>query len=330
MAFASLGAADVSPYYQALEVVDVLRRTVQLGVTTVRDAWGADAGLREAIAAGFVEGPRLLVSLAQLCGTGGIGDHFDLRRGQSDAFLGSPWLPRGVFDGVSEARSAVRRMGRSGADVIKVAVSGSATQIDTIDHQQVADDELVEIVAEAARHRRFVMAHAHGARTAEAAARAGVRSVEHGAFLDETAVGVMAARGTWLVPTLSPVLGRVADADEWRQQAGDAAARSFRMALDASIPIAMGTDCPASPHEDRLDELEIMHGLGMPAPEVWRRATTEAARLIDRDDLGRIEPGRLADIVTVSGDVMDLTDLASRIEAVWKDGQLVSTPSGVE
>jgi imidazolonepropionase-like amidohydrolase len=328
MAFTGLEASEgASPYYQALEIVALLRRTVQLGVTTVRDAWGADAGLRDAIAAGFVEGPRLLVSLAQLCGTGGIGDHFDLRRGESDAFLGSPWLPRGVFDGVPEARSAVRRMIRSGADVIKVAVSGSATQIDAIDHQQVADDELAEIVAEAARHGRFVMAHAHGARTAEAAARAGVRSVEHGAFLDEAAVGVMADRGTWLVPTLSPVLGGVAESDEWRRNAGDAARRSFRLALDAGIPIAMGTDCPASPHEDRLDELTIMHELGMPAADVWRSATSEAARLLHRADLGVIETGRRADMVAISGDIMDLTDLASRIGAVWKDGRRVSTPS---
>ena len=158
-----------------------LRRTLQLGVTTVRDAWGADAGLRDAIDAGHVTGPRLLVSLAQLCGTGGIGDHFRPDIGEYHGAVGSPHLPRGVFDGPMQARNAVRRMVRSGADIIKVTATRSMTRPQTADLQQVADDEMAEIVAEAARADRHVMVHAHGARAAEAAARAGARSIEHGA-----------------------------------------------------------------------------------------------------------------------------------------------------
>ena len=120
--------ADRPPTYRLLEALPGLLQTLQSGVTTVRDAWGADAGLRDAIAAGFVQGPRLLVSLAQVGGTGSIGDHFDQSTGEVTRYLGTPWLPRGVFDGVVGARRVVRTMVRSGADVIKVVVTGSATQ----------------------------------------------------------------------------------------------------------------------------------------------------------------------------------------------------------
>ena len=314
-----------TPNHRLLGALPALQKTLELGVTTVRDAWGADAGLRDAIAAGHVTGPRLLISLAQLCGTAGIGDHFGLGIGELDAYLGTPWLPRGNFDGPYEARRAVRRMVRAEADVIKVAVSGSATQPRSASAQQVADDELAEIVAEAARHGRHVMAHAHGARTAEAAARAGVRSVEHGFFLDEPAVAAMVEHGTWLVPTLSAALAEplTDESPDWLFAAVDGATTSFKLALDAGVRIAMGTDCPASPHEGRLGELRIMEQLGMSATAVWRAATSDAAELLDRDDLGRIQPGRIADIVALRGDPMSFEMLEDRIEGVWKDGQRV-------
>jgi imidazolonepropionase-like amidohydrolase len=325
MAFRGLGDPEATtPTYRTLEAVGVLRRTLQLGVTTVRDAWGADAGMRDAIEEGLVDGPRLIVSLAQLCGTGGIGDHFGRTSGVSTALLGSAWLPRGVFDGVGEARGAVRRMVRAGADVIKVAASGSATRPDA-SHRQIADDELAEVVAEATRHERYVMAHAHGARAAEAAARAGVRSIEHGFFLDEAAVDAMLEAGTWLVPTLSAALSAEGDAGapDWAKQAASGARRSMELAIEAGIPIAMGTDCPVVPHEQRLRELRLMRDVGMGVFDVWRSATLEAARLLDRDDLGALEPGSRADVVAISGDVTDLDDLETRIVAVWKDGTAV-------
>jgi imidazolonepropionase-like amidohydrolase len=309
------------PSYRLLRAVPHLAATLRLGVTTVRDAWGADAGIRAAIDDGAVLGPRLVISLAQLCGTGGIGDHFSTVTGTDTSYLGSPWLPGGVFDGPAEARAAVRRMVRSGADVIKVAMSGSVTRSD-FEHLQIAEDEIREIVAEAARHDLPVMAHAHGARAAESAARAGVRSIEHGTFLDEQAVGVMLENETWLVPTLLGSHGEPPDPERpaWVTAAQAASARSFAMALDAGVPIAMGTDCPVSPHEDRLDELTLMHQLGMDAIAVWRACTSDAARLLDRPDLGLLEPGRRADVVAVEGDPWSFEDLDTRIRHVWKDG----------
>ena len=314
-------SGEYVPSRRLLRAVPQLAATLGLGVTTVRDAWGADAGLRDAIEEGAVPGPRLLVSLAQLSGTGGIGDHFSVVSGPETSYLGSPWLPRGVFDGPAEARAAVRRMVRSGADVIKVAMSGSVTQPD-FEHRQVADDEIAEIVAEAARHDLPVMAHAHGARAAESAARAGVRSIEHGFFLDDEAVAAMLEHGTWLVPTLLAAHGRAADekSPAWLTQARDASARSFATALDAGVPIAMGTDCPVTPHGRRLEELAVMHRLGMVPPAVWRACTSDAARLLGRTDIGLIEAGRRADVVAIEGDPWAFDDLGSRVRRVWKDG----------
>jgi imidazolonepropionase-like amidohydrolase len=327
MAFAGLeelSDGEHPPTYLLLKALPSLRRTLQLGVTTVRDAWGADAGLRDAIDHGYVVGPRLVVSLAQLCGTGGIGDHFRPDIGEDNSRLGSPHLPRGVFDGPAEARGAVRRMVRSDADVIKVAATGSITRPETADHFDVAEDELAEIVAEARRHGRHVMAHAHGARAAEAAALAGVRSIEHGARLDEQAVAVLAEAGTWLVPTLSATQASADREPAWMAEVRDRAAQAFRWALDAEVPIAMGTDCPVVPHEKRLDELALMKRLGMAPMQIWRAATYDAARLLDRTDIGLLEPTRRANIVAVQGDLESFEALDQRIAWVRQDGRLVS------
>jgi imidazolonepropionase-like amidohydrolase len=322
MAFAGLDDPTfVAPSYRLLAALPGLQRSLELGVTTVRDAWGADAGLRDAIADGLVVGPRLLVSLVQVCGTGGIGDHFGIGMGELDGFIGTPSLPRGVFDGPDEARGVVRRMVRSGADVIKVTASGSATRTDAR-NQHVAPDELDAVVAEATRHARHVMVHAHGARAAEHAARAGARSIEHGFFLDEAAVAALVEHGTWLVPTLLAVLGDE-PRDDLHHEAAQGARASFALALDAGVRIAMGTDCPATPHERRLEELTLMGDLGMAPRDVWRAATTDAADLLDRDDLGRLRPGATGDVVAIRGSLDDLHGLADRIAVVCKDGRRV-------
>lgn len=323
VAFRRFSEEDWPPSYRLLESLSGIQKTLEMGFTTVRDAWGADAGLRDAIADGHVKGPRLLVSLAQLGGTGSIGDHFDRTSGEVSKHLGSPWLPRGVFDGVDDARRAVRTMVRSGADVIKIAVDGSATLPETIGRQIIADDELEEIVAEATRLGVFVMAHAHGARAAEAAARAGVRSIEHGWFLDDDAVDVMKASGTWLVPTLSPVFNQdvTPDSSHWLTHSRESAERSFKLALESGIQMATGTDMPAE--ADRLGELEHMSRLGMSAADVWRSATAVAAEMIGRDDLGSLDSGKRADVVGFEGDITDMNSLSGRVRLVIKDGVVV-------
>ncbi len=321
---------------RVLSAVPVLRTLLGLGVTTVRDAWGADAGTRLAVRRGWVEGPDILVSLRQVSTTGGIGDHWSPRLGPVD-FFGDPALPDPVFDGADGARAVVRRMVRAGADWIKVAATGSMAAGGGVTDRRITPAEMAALVDEAERQGgRGVMVHAHGARAAEEAARAGARSVEHGVFLDEAAVAAMAEAGTWLVPTLSVTQPRPPgqEADPGAEfEAGDdveahAAAHraSVRLAAEAGVRIAMGTDSPVRPHGEALSEIAHLAGPGgLGAAGAFRAATLEAARLLGlADDRGEIAAGKRADLVLLDGEGLDTAGLAGRVRGVWRDGRRVA------
>jgi imidazolonepropionase-like amidohydrolase len=306
---------------RVLSAVPVLATLLRLGVTTVRDAWGADAGLKRAVESGWIDGPQILITLRQVCTTGGIGDLWSPRIGSVDP-LGDPGMPDPVFDGVDAALAVVRRMSRAGADWIKVAATGSITQGAKAHHSQITPEEMTAVVSEAQRQGRVgVMVHAHGARAAEEAARCGARSIEHGIFLDEAAVAAMSAAGTWLVPTLS---GTQAGDERLPQTVAAAHLASVRLALDAGVPIAMGTDNPVRPHTEVLNELRYLSQAGLGDVGALRAATFEAARLLDlADDRGEIAPQKRADLVLLTGTDLDVNALASRIRRVWHNGTVV-------
>jgi imidazolonepropionase-like amidohydrolase len=305
-----------------LSAVPVLATLLRRGVTTVRDAWGADAGVRLAVARGWIEGPEVLVSLRQVSTTGGIGDHWGLRTGPVD-FFGDPAMPDPVFDGPDEARATVRRMVRAGADWIKVAASGSMSLGRGVHDVQITDAEFHALVDEAARlGGRGVMVHAHGARAIEAAARAGARSVEHGTFLDEDAAAAMAEAGTWLVPTLSVTQ---TDPSAAAPGAPSAHRQAMKLALAAGVPVAMGTDNPERPHSEVLLEIHHMAEAGLGQAGALRAATWEAARLLGlSDDRGEIAEGKRADLVALHGTDLDVSALDTRIRTVWRNGRPVT------
>ncbi|RKN07022.1 amidohydrolase family protein [Streptomyces radicis] len=307
---------------RALSIVPVLRTLLRLGVTTVRDAWGADAGMRLAVERGWIEGPEILISLRQVCTTGGLGDHWRARSGPLD-FFGDPSMPDPVFDGEDGARAVVRRMVRADADWIKVTATGSLVLGRGVHDVQLTDGELAALVDEADRQGgRGVMVHAHGARAAEAAARAGARSVEHGTYLDERAVAAMAEAGTWLVPTLSTTQSAP---DEAPDGAPEAHRASVRLALDAGVTFAMGTDNPVRPHGEALREIAHLAEAGLGAAGALRAATLDAARLLERaDDRGEIAEGKRADLVLLDGKDLDVTALDTRVHAVWHRGRRVA------
>ncbi|WP_049578129.1 amidohydrolase family protein [Streptomyces sp. SBT349] len=306
-----------------LSAVPVLRTLLGLGITTVRDAWGADAGVRIAVERGWIEGPDIFLSIRQVCTTGGLGDHWGARTGPVD-FFGDPSLPDPVFDGPDAARATVRRMVRAGADWIKVTATGSLVAGRGVHDVQLTDAELTALVDEAARQgRRGVMVHAHGARAAEAAARAGARSVEHGTFLDESAVAAMAEAGTWLVPTLSCSQSVPAEAPDG---AAEAHPRSVRMAVEAGVPVAMGTDNPVRPHTEALREIHHLAEAGLGEAGALRAATLDAARLLGVDgDRGEIAEGKRADLVLLTGTDLRLDALNTRIRTVWHNGRRTTT-----
>jgi imidazolonepropionase-like amidohydrolase len=309
-----------------------LRQTLDLGITTIRDAWGADAGVKAAVETGLIPGPRMRITISMVAQTGGHADSWSLCGGVLPVLPAHPGRPSGVVDGPENLRKLVRELVRAGADGIKVAASGGVLSHNTDPHlPQLAEDELRAIVDEAAVAGRWVMAHCHAAAGARNAVRAGVRSIDHGSYLDEEVVAMMAERGTWLVPTLLAAQGVIDSAAagtqlppgilEKAQEATDRAKESFRLAVDAGVPVAMGTDCPVSPHGTNLGEIQLMADAGLGPARALHAATLSAAALLRLDDeLGSIEPGKRADVVVVSGDPFDLEDYASRIEQVWKDG----------
>ncbi|WP_165777674.1 amidohydrolase family protein [Amycolatopsis antarctica] len=300
-----------------LESVPVLRSLLERGVTTVRDAWGADAGLTHALREGWITGPDLLISLRQLSPTGGLGDAWSPDTGRADR-IGDPSLPDPIFDGADAARAAVRRMVRAGADWIKVGAGGGMRDVMLGREVTATEAELHAIVDEARRCGRDVLAHAHGARSVTAAARAGVRSVEHGVFLDEESIAAMREHGCWFVPTLAPIRGN-SDAEVVAVHE-----RSVRLAVAAGIPVAAGSDLAVRPHVDLLTELRLLADAGLGDLGALRAATVEGARLLRLEhDRGRVVAGLRADLLLLHDGRPDVHDLADRVHTVWHNGRPV-------
>jgi imidazolonepropionase-like amidohydrolase len=319
-----------------LEAARNMETTLRAGITSVRDAGGADMGIREAQRSGLITGPRIQVSISMLSQTGGHGDEWLPSGDRMTMFGGLPGLVDSVVDGPDEMRRVVRALIRNGADVIKVATSGGVlSPSDDPRHAHFRPAELEVLVEEATVAGRFVMAHAQGADGIKNAIRAGIRSIEHGIYLDDEAINLMLQRGTWLVATLVAPLGvlEAADAGVSFPQAVldkarlvvDTHAASFRAAVDAGVRIAMGTDTGVTPHGRNLRELALMAKHGMAPLAVLEATTRSAAQLLGVDDrLGTIEPGKLADFTVVRGDVTDLEALPGRVQAVYQAGVRVA------
>jgi imidazolonepropionase-like amidohydrolase len=319
--------------YYFYEAARNLQTLLNLGITSIRDASGADLGIKQAVDDGLITGPRMQISLAMLSQTGGHGDCWFPIGGEVPLVPVYPGMPSGIVDGPDAMRRKVRELIRDGADVIKVATSGGVlSPRDDPRHGHFRDDELQVLVTEATAAGRFVMAHAQATDGIKAAVRAGIRSIEHGIFLDDEAIEMMLERGTWLVPTLIAPQG-VIDAAAAGAAIPETSVRkahevveahrvSFRQAVDAGVRVAMGTDCPVSPHGTNLGELALMaEHSSMTAMDAWVAATSSAASLLGvDDDLGTVEPGKRADLVVLDGDPLDLEKLADRVHQVWKDG----------
>jgi imidazolonepropionase-like amidohydrolase len=314
------------PSYRYFETARNLETTLRSGITTVRDAAGADAGVRNAVRDGLVNGPRMQVSIHMISQTGGHGDGHLPCGMQPPAHIGI------VADGPDEVRRVVREIIRGGADVIKVATSGGVmTPDDDPRRPQLQPDELAVIAAEARAAGIPIMAHAHAPEGIKNAIRAGARSIEHGFFLDDEAISMMLENDVYLVPTLVAPRGALEAAAAGVQIPAESLAKaaevveihqeSFRRALAAGVRIAMGTDSGLTPHGRNLRELTLMHELGMSPAAALRSATTQAAELLGlQDQLGELAPGKVADIVAIEGDPFDLAALPNAIRSVWRDG----------
>ena len=320
------------------QMVDRLRRTIEAGVTSVRDAAGADLGVKQAVETGLVVGPRLQIAITMLSPTGGHGDGW-LPSGLELRLAPYPGRPHGRCNGVEEVRAKVREVLRAGADVVKVATTGgvySATTQPT--HTKFAPEELAVIAQEAAFcDGTKVMAHAHGAEGIKNAVRAGFHSIEHGTYIDDEAFELMLARGTFLVPTLAVHLATLEAAEtaekpaEWAIRKGreitDIHRENIAKAYRAGVRIAMGTDTAIARHGTNLRELGLMCDIGMTPMEAIVATTKTAAECLGwEDSVGTLEAGKLADIVITKTDPLaDIRSLeqVENIAVVIKDGQII-------
>jgi len=324
------------PFYEA---IGNLRATLACGITSVRDAMGADLGVAEAVRRGLVPGPRMQIAINMVSQTGGHNDDW-MACGLDVPLMAHPGIPNAVGDGPAELRTIVRSLIRHGADVIKIATSGGVlSPRSNPQHGHFRDEEVAMVVAEAAAAGISVMSHAQATEGILVAARNGVRSIEHGIFLTEEAIDVMLANGTWLVPTLvaprmvlKAAASGVSISDHILAKAADVSVQhdlSVRAAIAAGVPIAMGTDSGVGPHGDNLDELTLMVECGLTPAGALHAATRSAAELLGvADQLGTLEPGKRADLVLVRGDAEALIGeggaaLRAAIQAVWMDGAKV-------
>jgi imidazolonepropionase-like amidohydrolase len=223
--------------YQFYEAARNLEATLRAGITTARDAGGADLGIKRALADGLIAGPRLHISVRMISQTGGHGDEWFASGAEVSLFVTHPGRPDTIVDGPDEMRRMVRTLVRYGADVIKVATSGGVlSPRDKPTHAHFRPDELEMLVAEATAAGIPVMAHAQAAEGIKNAVRAGIRSIEHGIYLDDEAISLMLERGTWLVPTLVAPVGVVEAAEAGAQIPEDSRWTSITWRALASEP----------------------------------------------------------------------------------------------
>jgi imidazolonepropionase-like amidohydrolase len=324
---ARLAALERPVTESAIRATVNARKTLMAGFTTVRDVGSSDfidVGLRNSINAGIVPGPRMLVSVHALGGTGG---HCDDGAGFRFGLLKETGPEDGVINSPDEARFAVRWNIKYGADIIKTCATGGVlSPTDAVDAPQLSQAELDALVTAAHELGRKTAAHAHGPEGAKRAIRAGIDSIEHGTFLDDEALHMMRERGTYLVPTLSVRTG-IAESKfpPLVQAKADAAMKAqddlVRRALKIGVKIALGTDAAVYPHGNNALEFMLMANDGMTPAQSLRAGTSVASELLGMSALvGSLEAGKFADIVAVPGNPLQDIKLTQSVSFVMKDG----------
>jgi imidazolonepropionase-like amidohydrolase len=304
--------------------------TLMAGFTTVRDMgpdWPyTDVALRNAIDAGAVPGPRMLVAGAYVSSTGGAGDAL-----QFSPYVQVP-LVHNLADGPAEITKAVRTNFKNGADFIKILATGAVLSKGIVPGaQQYSDEELRAAVVEATRWGRDVAAHAHGTEGIKAAIRAGVHTIDHGSGLDDEAIALLKSHpNTYYVPTLALMSANIdekrpnvfppAEMERMRQLRSMAEA-AFRRALAAGLPIGLATDAPVIPHGLNAREFRTRVALGEKPMASLVSATRINAQIIHwQDRVGTVEPGKFADLVAVPGNPLSDITVTERVGFVMKGG----------
>jgi imidazolonepropionase-like amidohydrolase len=306
--------------------------TAKAGFTTVREAGSSQYSafsLRRGTAEGIIPGPRIIAAGPALAIVGGHGDVSGFTEDVND-LLTSGYSCTGAV----ECAEKVRKASRAGADIIKITATGGvlSQQGRGLD-AQFTSAEMQSIADTAHSLGLKVMAHAHGARGIEAAARAGIDTIDHGTFADEAALKVMKARGTVLVPTLmafkgvSERLGKgiytpVVE-DKIRMTMGRVG-KAVTLARQMGVPIALGTDAGVYDHGRNAEELQLMVDAGLTPREALASATTLAAKTLDMDqEIGRIAVGYSADLIAFDGNPLEDVRRLETIDWVMVRGRII-------
>ena len=318
--------------YAGVALAGYLRR----GFTTVRDACGADYGLVMALERNLLMGPRLLISGKAISQTGGHGDARPVD--QIDICPCALCSPLTVIaDGEDEVRRAVREELRKGAAQIKIFASGGVTSpTDPIWMRQFTPEEIRVAVYEASTRRTYVMAHCHTADSARACIAAGVRSIEHGSDLDEETAKMIAAAGSFVVPTLvvadtalrhGAAMGLKAASLAKLEGITEKMYRSIEVCARHGVKLGFGTDLPGN-FGDRQNEEFRLRATVQPSIDVLRSATTVNAALLGLDgEIGCVRAGAYADLLVVNADptrdISILAEPAASISLIMARGSLV-------
>lgn len=320
----------------ALVGVRNARATLEAGFTTVRDLGTfrafADVALRDAIDAGWVDGPRMQPAGAYITAPGGGGDIAGLAP-DVDAVIPRE-LRYGVVEGVDDVRRVVRQVIQGGAGVVKVIATGSVMSSGGIPGApELTEAQIAAAVEEASHYGVHVAAHAHGAEGAKRAIRAGVRSIEHGSLLDDEAIDLMVEHGTYLSADIygGDYIAEVGKRDGWdasvlakNDETTLTQREAFRTCVQRGVPIAFGTDSGIYPHGWNARQLGYHVTWGQSPLEAIRSATLVSARLMGWEDrVGALVPGAFADVIGVAGDPLEDVRLLEDVRFVMQGGRVI-------
>lgn len=305
--------------------------TLRAGFTTVREAGSAQYSafsLRRGTANGFITGPRIIAAGPALSIIGGHGDVTGFREDVHDV------LDQGyTCTGALECAEKVRKASRAGADIIKITATGGVlSQQGRGLEGHFTSPELQSIADTAHSLGLKVMAHAHGARGIEAAAAAGIDTIDHGTFADDTALKVMKAKGTYLVPTLMAFegirerLGKgiyTPTVEEKVRMTLGSVGKAVTRAKALGVPVAFGTDAGVFEHGRNGGEFALLVKAGLTSREALAAATTVAAKALSMEsEIGRLAPGMSADMIAVSGDPLADVTALEKVEWVMVRGRI--------
>lgn len=307
------------------------KKTLLAGFTTVRDLGGSgvNISLRNAVAAGFVIGPRIITAGKSIATTGG---HADPTNGYRKDLMGDPGPKEGVVNSPEEARQAVRQRYKDGSDMIKITATGGVLSIAKDGSgPQFTDEELKAIVETAKDYGMHTAAHAHGVEGMKRAVIAGITTIEHGTKMDDEIMSLMKQKGTYYVPTISAgkfvaqqakVMGYYHPLVVPKAlEIGPQIQATFGKAYKAGVKIAFGTDAGVFPHGENGKEFGYMVEAGMPAMETIKAATIVNATILGMaDKIGTLEVGKLADIVATDENPLKNIKTMETVSFVMKDG----------